>query len=240
LEYETDAKDVVHVRIDRTRKLPVTVLLRALGFGSDQEIIDLIGDNDYLRNTLEKDNTDNAEKALLEIYERLRPGEPPTVDNARSLLVSRFFDPKRYDLASVGRYKINKKLHLKNRLFNQTLAETLVDPETGEIIASKGDILDRRNLDQIIPNLENGVGFRTLRPTDGVMEDSVLVQSIKIYAPNDEEKEINIIGNAYIEENVKHITPSDIISSISYFFNLLHGVGDTDDIDHLGNRRLRS
>lgn len=113
LEYETDAKDVVHVRIDRTRKLPVTVLLRALGFGSDQEIIDLIGDNDYLRNTLEKDNTDNAEKALLEIYERLRPGEPPTVDNARSLLVSRFFDPKRYDLASVGRYKINKKLHLK-------------------------------------------------------------------------------------------------------------------------------
>ncbi|EKZ7092295.1 DNA-directed RNA polymerase subunit beta, partial [Listeria monocytogenes] len=128
LEYETDAKDVVHVRIDRTRKLPVTVLLRALGFGSDQEIIDLIGDNDYLRNTLEKDNTDNAEKALLEIYERLRPGEPPTVDNARSLLVSRFFDPKRYDLASVGRYKINKKLHLKNRLFNQTLAETLVDP----------------------------------------------------------------------------------------------------------------
>ncbi|TYV01257.1 DNA-directed RNA polymerase subunit beta [Listeria monocytogenes] len=240
LEYETDAKDVVHVRIDRTRKLPVTVLLRALGFGSDQEIIDLIGDNDYLRNTLEKDNTDNAEKALLEIYERLRPGEPPTVDNARSLLVSRFFDPKRYDLASVGRYKINKKLHLKNRLFNQTLAETLVDPETGEIIASKGDILDRRNLDQIIPNLENGVGFRTLRPTDGVMEDSVLVQSIKIYAPNDDEKEINIIGNAYIEENVKHITPSDIISSISYFFNLLHGVGDTDDIDHLGNRRLRS
>lgn len=240
LEYETDAKDVVHVRIDRTRKLPVTVLLRALGFGSDQEIIDLIGDNDYLRNTLEKDNTDNAEKALLEIYERLRPGEPPTVDNARSLLVSRFFDPKRYDLASVGRYKINKKLHLKNRLFNQTLAETLVDPETGEIIASKGDILDRRNLDQIIPNLENGVGFRTLRPADGVMEDSVLVQSIKIYAPNDEEKEINIIGNAYIEENVKHITPSDIISSISYFFNLLHGVGDTDDIDHLGNRRLRS
>ncbi|MCV2953898.1 DNA-directed RNA polymerase subunit beta, partial [Escherichia coli] len=138
LEYETDAKDVVHVRIDRTRKLPVTVLLRALGFGSDQEIIDLIGDNDYLRNMLEKDNTDNAEKALLEIYERLRPGEPPTVDNARSLLVSRFFDPKRYDLASVGRYKINKKLHLKNRLFNQTLAETLVDPETGEIIASKG------------------------------------------------------------------------------------------------------
>ncbi len=110
LEYETDAKDVVYVRIDRTRKLPVTVLLRALGFGSDQEITELLGDNEYLSNTLEKDNTDSTEKALLEIYERLRPGEPPTVENAKSLLVSRFFDPKRYDLANVGRYKINKKV----------------------------------------------------------------------------------------------------------------------------------
>ena len=135
LEYETDAKDIVYVRIDRTRKLPITVLLRALGFGSDQEIIDLIGDNEYLRNTLEKDNTESVEKALLEIYERLRPGEPPTVENAKSLLVSRFFDPKRYDLANVGRYKLNKKLHIKNRLFGQKLAETLADPETGEIIA---------------------------------------------------------------------------------------------------------
>ncbi|WP_404330698.1 DNA-directed RNA polymerase subunit beta [Mesobacillus maritimus] len=241
LEYETDAKDVVYVRIDRTRKLPVTVLLRALGFGSDQEIIDLIGDNEYIRNTLEKDNTESSEKALLEIYERLRPGEPPTVDNAKSLLVSRFFDPKRYDLANVGRYKINKKLHIKNRLFGQKLAETLVDPETGEIVAEQGVTLDRRTLDKILDSLEKNVGFETHKPFGGVVEDDILLQSIKVYAPNDDgEKVINIIGNAYVEEPIKNITPSDIIASISYFFNLLHGVGDTDDIDHLGNRRLRS
>src|SRR5690606_10708857 len=116
LEYETDAKDVVHVRIDRTRKLPVTVLLRALGFGSDQEIIDLIGDNEYLQNTLEKDSTESTEKALREIYERLRPGEPPTVESAKILLYTHHFDPKRYDLANVGRYKMNKKLSTKMRL----------------------------------------------------------------------------------------------------------------------------
>ncbi|MGN7178500.1 DNA-directed RNA polymerase subunit beta [Paenibacillus sp. FSL R5-0490] len=241
LEYETDAKDVVYVRIDRTRKLPVTVLLRALGFGSDQEIIDLVGDNEYIRNTLEKDNTESTEKALLEIYERLRPGEPPTVENAKSLLVSRFFDPKRYDLANVGRYKINKKLHIKNRLFGQKLAETLVDPETGEIIAEKGVTLDRRTLDRILPNLEKDIGFKTVSLLGGVVDDEVLLQSIKIYAPNEDgEKVINVIGNAYVEEAVKNIAPSDIIASISYFFNLLHSVGDTDDIDHLGNRRLRS
>ncbi|MGD6804805.1 DNA-directed RNA polymerase subunit beta [Rossellomorea vietnamensis] len=241
LEYETDAKDVVHVRIDRTRKLPVTVLMRALGFGSDQEIIDLIGDNEYIRNTLEKDNTEGIEKALLEIYERLRPGEPPTVENAKSLLVSRFFDPKRYDLANVGRYKMNKKLHIKNRLFGQTLAETLADPETGEIVAEKGTVLDRRALDKVIPYLENGIGFKTYQQAGGVLEDDVVLQSIKIYSPNEEgEKEINVISNAFVEEEIKNITPADIISSISYFFNLLHGVGDTDDIDHLGNRRLRS
>lgn len=241
LEYETDAKDVVYVRIDRTRKLPVTVLLRALGFGSDQEIIELIGDNEYIRNTLEKDNTEGTEKALLEIYERLRPGEPPTVENAKSLLVSRFFDPKRYDLANVGRYKINKKLHIKNRLFGQRLAETLVDPETGEIIAEKGVLLDRRTLDCILPQLEKNIGFKTFTPVGGVVQEDILLQSIKIFAPNEDgEKAINVIGNAYVPEAVKNIDPSDIIASISYFFNLLHSVGDTDDIDHLGNRRLRS
>lgn len=241
LEYETDAKDVVYVRIDRTRKLPVTVLLRALGFGSDQEIIELIGDNEYIRNTLEKDNTEGVDKALLEIYERLRPGEPPTVDNAKSLLVSRFFDPKRYDLANVGRYKINKKLHIKNRLFNQRLAESLADPETGEIIAEKGLVLDRRNLDRIIPALEKHINFKNFNPVGGVVEEEITLQGIKIYAPGDEnEKVINVLGNAYVAEPIKNITPADIIASISYFFNLLHGVGDTDDIDHLGNRRLRS
>ncbi|MBS4216573.1 DNA-directed RNA polymerase subunit beta [Neobacillus rhizophilus] len=241
LEYETDAKDVVYVRIDRTRKLPVTVLLRSLGFGSDQEILELIGDNEYLRNTLEKDNTEGIDKALLEIYERLRPGEPPTVENAKNLLISRFFDPKRYDLANVGRYKINKKLHIKNRLFNQRLAETLADPETGEIIAEKGTLLDRRNLDRILPALEKNVNFRSYNPVGGVVEEEIIMQGIKIYAPGDEnEKVINVLGNAYVAEPIKNITPADIIASISYFFDLLHGVGDTDDIDHLGNRRLRS
>ncbi|NGP45834.1 DNA-directed RNA polymerase subunit beta [Bacillaceae bacterium SIJ1] len=242
LEYETDAKDVIYVRIDRTRKLPVTVLLRALGFGTDQEIIDLLGDNEYIRNTLEKDNTENAEKALLEIYERLRPGEPPTVENAKSLFQTRFFDPKRYDLASVGRYKINKKLHIKNRLFNQRLAETLADPDTGEVLAEKGAMLDRRLLDKILPYIENNVGFRKFHPAGGVLDDDISLQSIKIYAPDDTEDEqvLTVLGNGMIEEHVKNIMPADIISSISYFFNLLYKVGETDDIDHLGNRRLRS
>jgi len=148
LELETDAKDIVYVRIDRTRKLPVTALLRALGFSTDAEIIEVLGDEEYVRYTLDKDNTDSTEKALIEIYERLRPGEPPTVENAKSLLNSRFFDPKRYDLASVGRYKINKKLNVKNRLLNKKLAEPIVDAESGEIIAEAGQIVDRRLLDK--------------------------------------------------------------------------------------------
>ena len=243
LEYEIDARDVVHVRIDRTRKLPISVLIRALGFSSDDEIIELIGDNEYLRNTLERDNTENTEKALLEIYERLRPGEPPTLDSAKSLLYSRFFDPKRYDLANVGRYKMNKKLDVQNRLFNQTLAETLVDPETGEILLEKGELIDRRALDRLIPHLEKGVGFQTISHKEDVLEEDMIIQSIKVFAPNpntEDEQVINIISNAYIDHAIKHVTPADIIASISYFFNLLHGVGNTDDIDHLGNRRLRS
>ncbi len=241
LEYETDAKDVVHVRIDRTRKLPITVLLRALGFSSDQEIIELIGDNEYLRNTLEKDNTETSEKALLEIYERLRPGEPPTLDSAKNLLFSRFFDAKRYDLANVGRYKMNKKLHAQNRLFNQIVAETLVDPETGEILLEKDQLIDRRALDRLLPHLEKGIGFEEITHASGVLDEKITIQSIKIYSPKSEEKQvINVISNAYVDESVKHVTPADIVASISYFFNLLHGVGNTDDIDHLGNRRLRS
>ncbi|PTK07774.1 DNA-directed RNA polymerase subunit beta [Mammaliicoccus sciuri] len=241
LEYETDAKDVPYVRIDRTRKLPITVLIRALGFSSDQEIIDLLGDNEYLRNALDKDNTETTDQALLEIYERLRPGEPPTVENAKSLLYSRFFDPKRYDLAAVGRYKMNKKLHLKHRLFNQTLAEPIVDVETGEIAAEEGTVLDRRNLDKIIDVLESNANIHVYELNSGVLDEPVEVQTVKIYIPGDEEKRTTtVIGNAFPDEAVKCITPADIISSLSYFFNLLHGVGYTDDIDHLGNRRLRS
>ncbi|MUV06196.1 DNA-directed RNA polymerase subunit beta [Planococcaceae bacterium Storch 2/2-2] len=242
LEFETDAKDVVHVRIDRTRKLPITVLVRALGFSTDQEIIDLLGDNEYLRNSLEKDNTENSEKALLEIYERLRPGEPPTLDSARSLIYSRFFDPRRYDLADVGRYKMNKKLHLQNRLFNQKIAETIVDPDTGEILIEDGETIDRRKLDLLLPYFEKGIATEEIVQVGGVLEEETIVyQTVKIYAPKGEEGQIiNVIANANVPEDVKCITPADILSSVSYFFNLLHGVGNVDDIDHLGNRRLRS
>ncbi|EWH91348.1 DNA-directed RNA polymerase subunit beta [Staphylococcus aureus] len=241
LEYETDAKDVVYVRIDRTRKLPLTVLLRALGFSSDQEIVDLLGDNEYLRNTLEKDGTENTEQALLEIYERLRPGEPPTVENAKSLLYSRFFDPKRYDLASVGRYKTNKKLHLKHRLFNQKLAEPIVNTETGEIVVEEGTVLDRRKIDEIMDVLESNANSEVFELHGSVIDEPVEIQSIKVYVPNDGEgRTTTVIGNAFPDSEVKCITPADIIASMSYFFNLLSGIGYTDDIDHLGNRRLRS
>ena len=241
LEYETDAKDVVYVRIDRTRKLPLTVLLRALGFSTDQEIVDLLGESEYLRNTLEKDGTENTEQALLEIYERLRPGEPPTVENAKSLLYSRFFDPKRYDLASVGRYKANKKLHLKHRLFNQKLAEPIVNSETGEIVAEEGTVLDRRKIDEIMDVLETNANSEVFELEGSVIDEPVEIQSIKVYVPYDEEgRTTTVIGNALPDSEVKCITPADIIASMSYFFNLLNGIGYTDDIDHLGNRRLRS
>ena len=241
LEFETDAKDIIYVRIDRTRKIPVTVLLRALGFGTNAEILDLLGDDEYIRNTLERDNTDSPEKALIEIYERLRPGEPPTLENARNLLIARFFDPKRYDLAAVGRYKINKKLHIKNRLFNMRLAETLVDPETGEILAEAGQVVDRRLLDQIVDKLDKNVGFQTYRVSGGVFDaDEIRLQSISVYSPSEDGRVVKIISNGNIDKSVKHITPADIIASISYFINLMHDIGDIDDIDHLGNRRLRS
>lgn len=243
LELETDAKDIIYVRIDRTRKIPVTVLLRALGFSSDAEILDLLGDDEYVRNSLDKDNTGNTEKALIEIYERLRPGEPPTAENARSLLYARFFDPKRYDLANVGRYKINKKLHIKNRLLNQKLAEPIVDPETGEIVAEAGQILERRLLDKVMPYIcgENSFGKQEYQVRGGVPDiESIPMQTIHIYSPLDGDKVIKVISNAEIDQSVKNITPADIISSINYFINLLHNVGSTDDIDHLGNRRVRS
>lgn len=241
LELEADAKDVVYVRIDRTRKLPVTALLRALGFSSDAEIIDLLGDDEYVRYTLDKDNTDSTEKALIEIYERLRPGEPPTVENAKSLLYSRFFDPKRYDLANVGRYKINKKLHLKNRLLDKRLAESIVDPETGEVIAEAGQFIDRRLLDKLIPYLDKGAGREKYRPANGLLdENEIVVQSVKVYSPLESDKVVKVIGNANVPKSVKHLTVEDIVASVNYFINLLNGIGSTDDIDHLGNRRLRS
>ncbi len=240
LELETDAKDIIYVRIDRTRKIPVTVLLRALGFGTDAEILSILGEDEYIKNTLEKDNTDSTEKALIEIYERLRPGEPPTVDNAKSLLVSRFFDPKRYDLANVGRYKINKKLHIRNRIYNQKLAETLVDSSTGEIVAEAGQTVDRRLMEKLEKYLLGGLNVSKLKPRGGVVDEDIEVQSINIFSPTDDGEIIKVMSNGLIDKTVKHITPADIIASINYFINLLHGIGNTDDIDHLGNRRLRS
>ncbi|WP_123018980.1 DNA-directed RNA polymerase subunit beta [Lacticaseibacillus paracasei] len=247
LEYETDAKDIAYVRIDRTRKIPLTELVRALGFGSDQDIINMFGDNDSLMLTLEKDvhkNTDDSrtDEALKDIYERLRPGEPKTADSSRSLLYARFFDPKRYDLASVGRYKVNKKLSLKTRLLNQVLAETLADPDTGEVIAQKGTKVDRQVMDKLAPYLDSD-DFKTItyQPSDqGVVTDPIELQSIKVYSQVTPDKEINLIGNGHIGKKVKHIVPADVLASMNYFLNLQEGLGSIDDIDHLGNRRIRS
>lgn len=241
LEYETDVKDIMYVRIDRTRKLPATVLLRALGLADNASIIQLLGEDILLQNTLDKDNTDSSEKALLEIYERLRPGEPPTIENARNLLYSRFFDPKRYDLANVGRYKINKKLHIKNRLLNNRIAETLVDPETGEILIEAGQLIDRRALDRLLPYLEKGLNTVRVPLHPSITEENeAVLQVIHLFSKTEDGKVVKVISNGNIDKNVKHLTPADIIASLNYFMNLLHGIGSTDDIDHLGNRRLRS
>lgn len=248
LEFENDAKNITYVRIDRTRKLPITELVRALGFGSDSEILDILGENsDSLNLTLEKDvhkdTTDSrVDEALKDIYERLRPGEPKTAESSRSLLYARFFDPKRYDTAPVGRYKVNKKLNLKTRLRNLTLAETLADPETGEVILNKDTKLDRAALTKLSPYLKNPDFMAvTFQPdAEGVLTDPVKLQIIKVYSQEDEDKVVNLIGNDNIDEKVKHITPADILAEINYFFNLQEGIGSTDDIDHLGNRRIRS
>ncbi|QGP76489.1 DNA-directed RNA polymerase subunit beta [Tetragenococcus halophilus] len=247
LEMETDAKNISYVRIDRTRKIPMTVLVRALGFGSDDTILDIFGDNDSLRNTIEKDlhktATDSrTEEGLKDIYERLRPGEPKTADSSRSLLNARFFDPRRYDLAAVGRYKMNKKLDLKTRLLNLTLAETLADPETGEIILEKGtEITNQIMEDTLAEYIDNGLNTVTYYPSeDGVVTDPMNIQVFKVFSPNDPDQDVNVIGNGLPESNVRTILPADIVASMSYFFNLMEGIGITDDIDHLGNRRIRS
>ena len=248
LEYETDAKNVAYVRIDRTRKIPLTELIRALGYGSDNEIVEILGSNsDSLMLTLEKDvhkNMDDSrvEESLKDIYERLRPGEPKTADSSRSLLTARFFDPKRYDLAPVGRYKINKKLDLKTRLLNLTVAETLADPDTGEIIVNKDEVIDKQVIDKLAPYLARD-DFKTFtfHPSEeGVVQEPMTLQIVKVYSPKDPEKVVNVIGNANVDIQFKHITPADIVASMNYFFNLQEGMGSTDDIDHLGNRRTRS
>lgn len=248
LEYETDAKGIANVRIDRTRKLLMTELVRALGFGSDSDIIDIFSDQyDALNMTLEKDvhkdmSDSRVEEALKDIYERLRPGEPKTADSSRALLVARFFDPKRYDLASVGRYKINKKLSLKTRLLNQTLAETLADPDSGEIIAEKGTLVDKTVMSKLSPYLDRP-DFKTTTYTpsgDAVLNEPVTLQKIKIESPENPEKTLLLIGNGHIGEDDRTVRPADILAGMNYFLNLQEGVGNVDDIDHLGNRRIRS
>ena len=246
MEFETDAKDISYVRIDRTRKIPLTVLIRALGFGSDDQIFEIFGNNDSLKLTAEKDvhkvsSDSRVEEGLKDVYERLRPGEPKTAESSRNLLYARFFDPRRYDLAPVGRYKLNKKLNIKTRLYNQILAETLVDPETGEIIAEKGTELNREVMDRLVPYLDNGLNEVILQPSeDGVVVEPVRIQVVKVYSQVDPEKEVNIIGNGEVDTEIKNLTTADVFASISYFFNLYEGLGNKDDIDHLGNRRIRS
>lgn len=247
LEYETDAKNISYVRIDRTRKIPLTELVRALGYGTDSEIIEILGQNDCLMNTLEKDvhkNTEDSrvEESLKDIYERLRPGEPKTADSSRSLLTARFFDPKRYDLAAVGRYKINKKLDLKTRLLGARLAETLADPETGEIIVESGEVVTKPIMEKLVPYLKrDDFKMFTFHPSEeGVVQEPMTLQIIKVYSETNPEEVINLIGNGNVPLEYKHITPSDILASMNYFFNLQEGLGSTDDIDHLGNRRIRS
>ncbi len=262
LEYETDSNEVMNVRIDKTRKLPITVLARAMGFGSDQEIIDYFGEDERLQSTLEKDNTNNHEEGLLEVYKRLRPGEPPTIDSATSLIDSLFFDAKRYDLSKVGRYKFNKKLSLGGRLVNQFSAEDIVNGETGEILASKGDKITKDMAREIMAAGINSVDlqvedhvvrvignyfvnlsdFISFDPKEVQIKEMVHYPTLKaILDLGLEEEDLKEELKKSIHSLVpKHVLKDDIYASISYEIGLGHGVGNIDDIDHLGNRRLRS
>ncbi|MGN1413133.1 MAG: DNA-directed RNA polymerase subunit beta, partial [Anaerovoracaceae bacterium] len=267
LEYETDSNEIISVRVDRTRKQPVTTLLRALGFGSNQEIIDIFGEDSRLMKTLEKDTASTYEEGLKEIYKKLRPTEPPTVESAKSLLNSLFFDPKRYDLAKVGRYKYNKKLGLSNRIAGVAAADDVIDPNTGEILAEKDQKIDR-SLAQKIENA--GVEFIYAYAAEKEKEGQItkvignrfvdlaayvdfdttgLKVADKVFYPVlkeildacSTEEELKAMLTARKNDlSPKHIIMEDIIASVSYILNLNYGIGSVDDIDHLGNRRLRT
>ncbi|MDD4376745.1 MAG: DNA-directed RNA polymerase subunit beta [Eubacteriales bacterium] len=265
LEYETDSNEIISVRVDRTRKQPVSTLLRALGFGTDQEIIDIFGDDVRLRKTLEKDTTDDYESGLKEIYKKLRPGEPPTVESAKSLLNSLFFDAKRYDLAKVGRYKYNKKLGLSNRIIGVVAAEDVFDPNTGEILIEKDQKITREiglqiensgveyvmvygidndeTITKVIGNrfvdINNYVEFDV---TELKIADKVfypVLKEILEECESEEELKEQLVARKN-DLSPKHIIMEDIIASVSYILNLNYGIGAIDDIDHLGNRRLRT
>jgi len=267
LEYETDSSDIVSVRIDRNRKQPITVLLRALGYSSDEEIKDLLMEEELLLPTLQKDATKNKDEALIDIYRKLRPGEPPTIESATQLINMMFFEHKRYDLAKVGRYKYNKKLALSNRITGKHLAEDVVDQSTGEVLFEKGHRLTEQDA---IAVDNTGLNYVLIEIREGINEGKVIkvigntFVDIKAYIDfdisdlkfNDKVKYSvlrEILDSCETEEEIrtqlklrrnelypKHITLEDIIASVSYQFNLLHGVGSVDDIDHLGNRRIRT
>ena len=265
LEYETDSNDVFFARVDRTRKVPVTVLIRALGVGTNAEIRELFGDEPKIEASILKDTSDNYEDGLLELYKKIRPGEPLSVDSAESLLKSMFFDPRRYDLAKVGRYKFNKKLHFKNRIAGQILAEDVVNTETGEIIAEGGEKVTKelavkiqnaavpyvfietetRSKVKVLSNLMVDLAeYVSFDPAEaGVTEDvfyPVLKQLLEENADASEEELKEAVHKSIHELIPKHITREDIFASINYNMHLEWGIGNDDDIDHLGNRRIRA
>ena len=235
LEFEVDARDVLYVRIDRTRKVPITTLLRAFGLSSDEQILKLFGEDDYLKNTIAKDSTKNTDEALIEIYEKLRPGEPATLDSSKNQIITRFFDEFRYDLSKVGRYKFNRKLNITDRLLNQTLAE---DIKVGKkVVLEKGTVITKANIQDVIAAFKDGYGL-----TDATINEELdtygKIQTVKIVDPTDKKKKLIVIGNDQ-SIDIKRLTISDVYAAVSYYLNLLHGVGNFDEIDHLGNRRIR-
>ena len=235
LEYELDAKDVLYVRIDRTRKVTITTFLRALGLSNDEDIISVFGDNQYIQNTLEKDSTKNTDEALIEIYEKLRPGDPATLDSAKNQLITRFFDKFRYDLAKVGRYKFNKKLNVLDRLLGCVIAQDIKDND--EVVVASGTLITKDLLEKIRPLFNNGYGLKETIINEELDEYNK-IQEVLVYDKTDKEKVHKVIGNDQsIDE--KRLTISDVYASVSYYLNLLFNIGNIDEIDHLGNRRVR-
>ena len=235
LEYKLNSKDCIDVRIDRNRKVTVATFLRAFGLSSNEQIISLFGEDEYLLNTIEKDSTSNTDEALIEIYEKLKPGEPATIDSAKNHIITRFFDAFRYDLSKVGRYKFNKKLDVCDRLFGQTLAEDII--VDGQVKYPKGTVINREVLNELKPLFKEGLNLKEVDINED-LDTYNKVQVVKIYAPNNQDKILTIVGNdPTITE--KRLTISDIYASVSYYINLLSGVGSIDEIDHLSNRRVK-
>ena len=241
LEYETDAKDVVYVRIDRNRKVPMTTLLRAVGVSSDEDILSLFDDDFYLKNTIEKDSTHNTDEALIEIYEKLRPGEPTTLDSSKNQLITRFFDDFHYDLAKVGRYKFNKKLNVRDRLLGNRIAEDIVI--NGEKKIDSGTLINKEVYEELCTYLDEGYGLTECKVNDDLTINAGTdkhnkVQIIHLYSNIDEQKVVKVIGN---DPNcdIMNLTISDFYATVSYYLNLNDGIGKDDEIDHLGNRRVK-